>query len=112
MPTYEIEQYEIHVQKYRVEADNEAKAIAKAFDGDAEPVDGSLEYIEIGEDLGLPTDDHRDLAEELRQLGVPVGEAVIPSIRSVVQVDADAIAEEQRRDEKRGLYPQYDDPAN
>ena len=29
MPTYEIEQYELHVMRYRVEADNEADAIAK-----------------------------------------------------------------------------------
>jgi hypothetical protein len=34
MPTYEIEQYELHVQKYRVEADDEADAIAKLFQGE------------------------------------------------------------------------------
>lgn len=33
MPTYEIEQYEIHVREYTVEADNEAEAIARLFDG-------------------------------------------------------------------------------
>lgn len=85
MPTYEIEQYELHVMKYRVEASGEAEAIAKLLDGEAEPVDGSLEYIEIAEDFGLPADEHRDLAETLRDRGVPV-DAVIPSIRSIVVV--------------------------
>ena len=33
MPTYEIEQYELHTMKYRVEASNEAEAIKKLFDG-------------------------------------------------------------------------------
>ena len=36
MPTYEIEQYELHAMKYRVEAATEAEAIAKLFQGEAE----------------------------------------------------------------------------
>jgi hypothetical protein len=52
----------------------------------AEPVDGGLEYIEIAEDFGMPTDEYRELADELRGLSVRVGE-VIPSIRSVEQVE-------------------------
>lgn len=86
MPTYEIEQYEIHTMKYRIEAASEAEAVAKLFDGDSEPVDDSLEYIEVAEDFGMPVDEHRDIADELRELGVAVGEAIIPSIRSVRQV--------------------------
>jgi hypothetical protein len=43
--------------------------------------------IEVCEDLGLPADEHRDLAEQLRKLGVTVGEAVIPSIRAIAKVD-------------------------
>ena len=42
MPTFEIEQYEIHVQSYVVEAHSEAEAIAKLFKGEAQPVDDSL----------------------------------------------------------------------
>lgn len=53
------------------------------FDGEAEPVEDSLEYIEIAEDFGLPVDEHRQLAKQLHALGVPVGEHVIPSIRSI-----------------------------
>lgn len=90
MPTFEIEQYEIHAQQYRVEADNVADAITKLLDGEAAPVDDSLEYIEICEDRGLPADEHRQLAADLRSLGVPVDEAVIPSIRSVVRVEESA----------------------
>ena len=83
---YEIEQYEICVTKYRVEASSEAEAIAKLFDGGADAVDNSHEYIEVAEDCGLPADEHQDLAADLRELGVPVDE-IIPSIRSIGEVD-------------------------
>ena len=83
MPTYEIEQYEIHTMKYRVEASSEAEAIKMLFDGEAVPVDNGLDFIEIAEDLGLPAEEHRELADDLRKLGVSVGEHVIASIRSV-----------------------------
>jgi hypothetical protein len=83
---YEIEQYELCVTKYRVEASSEAEAIAKLLDGGADAVENSHEYIEMAEDCGLPADEHQELAAELRSLGVPVDE-IIPSIRSVKQVD-------------------------
>ena len=86
MPTFEIEQYEICVTKYRVEASSEAEAIAKLFDGGADAVDNSHEYIEIAEDCGLPADEHQELVAELRDLGVPVDE-IIPSIRSIEQIE-------------------------
>lgn len=87
MPTFEIEQYELHTMKYRVEADSEAEAITKLFDGDGEPVDNSLEYIEVAEDFGMPVEQNLVLANELREVGVTVGEHVISSIRSIEQVD-------------------------
>lgn len=83
MPIFEIEQYEIHTMKYRVEANSEAEAIKMLFDGKADAVDNGLDFIEVCEDLGLPADDHRELVDQLRLLGVSVGEAVIESIRSV-----------------------------
>ena len=86
MPTYEIEQYELHVQTYEVEADNEAEAIAKLFKGKAEPVDDSLEFVEVCEDRGLPAEEHPRLAEELRAMEIPVDD-VIPSIRRIAQAD-------------------------
>ena len=88
MPQYEIEQYELHVQKYRVEADSKAQAIAKLFSNEADPVDDSLEYVEICEDRGLPAEEHREIADQLRELGVTVDEAVIPSIRSIERVES------------------------
>lgn len=87
MPEYEVEQYELHVMKYRVQAENETQAIIRLLDGEAEAVDNGLEYIELAKDFGLPVDEHRELAAQLSDLGVPVGEHVIPSIRSVVQVE-------------------------
>jgi hypothetical protein len=87
MPIYEIEQYEVHTQTYRVQADTEAEAIAKLFNGEAEPVDGSLEYIDVAEDLGLPADEYRELAEALRALDVSINEDVISSIRSISKVE-------------------------
>lgn len=86
MPTYEIEQYELHVMKYHVEAASEAEAIAKVLNGMAMPVDGSQEYVEVADDYGLPADEYRELADELRSLGVPV-DAVIPSIRAIERVE-------------------------
>ncbi len=87
MPEYEVEQYELHVMKYRVHAENEVQAIIRLLDGEAEAVDNGLEYIEVAEDFGLPVDEHRELAARLSDLGVPVGEHVIPSIRSVEKVE-------------------------
>ena len=83
MPIYEIEQYEIHTMKYRVEASSEAEGIKMLFDGEADAVEHGLDYIEVCEDMGLPAEEHRELADQLRSLGVSVGENVIPSIRSV-----------------------------
>jgi len=87
MPMFEIEQYEIHKATYRLRADSEADAIAKLFDGDGEFVDNSQEYVETCEDLGLPVDEYPQLAEQLRKRGVALGESVIPSIRSIEQLD-------------------------
>lgn len=87
MPIYEIGQYEIHTTTFRVEAECVAQAIVKLLDGEAEAVDNSQEFIEVAEDVGLAVDEHRELADQLTALGVPVGEHVIPSIRSVEQVE-------------------------
>lgn len=87
MPVYEIEQYELHISKYRVEANSEAEAIVKLLDGEADPMDDSLEYIEVADGFGMPVDENRELAEQLHELGVPVGEHVIPSIRSIEEAE-------------------------
>ena len=57
------------------------------FDGENEPVDDSLEYVETAEDIGLWVDEYRELPEELRALGVSVDDDVIPSIRSIEEIE-------------------------
>jgi len=89
MSLYEITQYEIHARTYRVEADSEAKAIIKLFNGEADPVNNGLEYIEVCEDLGLPTEEYVELSAELRSLGENVDD-VIPSIGNIEQVNNNA----------------------
>lgn len=88
MPTFEIEQYELHVQKYRVEADDEADAIAKLYQGEADAIDNSLEFIETAEDHGLSVFSEEDLAAKLWDRGViDSSDTVIPSIRNIEQVE-------------------------
>jgi len=87
MPTYEIEQYELHVMQYRVEADSEAEAIVALFNGEAEPVCQSQEFVEVADDYGLPVDENRELANQLRSLGITVGDDIIPSVRNIEQVE-------------------------
>ena len=86
MPTFEIEQYELHCAKFRVEADSEAEAIAKLFAGEGDAVDNSLEFVEVADDYGLPVDEFQELADGLNGLGVRIGEDIIPSIRSIQAV--------------------------
>ena len=86
--TYEIEQYELHAMKYRVEAGSEAEAIQKLLEGEGEAVEGTLEYIEVHEDRGLPTDEYPDLCDALRSLDIWVEGGVIPSVRSIRQISA------------------------
>ena len=72
--------------KYQVEADSKAEAIAKLLAGEAEPVCESMDLIQVAEDYGLPVDEHWELANALRDLGVKVRNMVIPSIRSIEEV--------------------------
>jgi hypothetical protein len=88
MPTYEIEQYELHCSKFRIEAESPADAIARLFEGEGDPVDHSLEYIEIVEDYGMPVEEFPELAQELEHRGVLTDEDFIPSIRSIIEVQS------------------------
>lgn len=83
MPTFETEQYELHVSKYRVAADDRAGAIAKLLAGEAHPVEQSQEFVEVADKYGLAADDCPELVQELKRLDVPGIKDVIPSIRSV-----------------------------
>jgi hypothetical protein len=88
MPVYEIEQYEVHIQKYRVDAADEAEAIAKLFQGEADAIDNSLEYVEIAEERGMSVFGEEDLAAKLLDRGIiDMSHIVIPSIRDIHQVE-------------------------
>ena len=88
MSSFEIEQYELHVLRYRVEADSEADAIVKLFQGEGDPIDDSLQFINISDDHGMSLSENPDLSSQLFDLGVvKSGENVIPSIRSIRQVE-------------------------
>jgi hypothetical protein len=87
MPTFEIEQYEVYVQRHQVQANSKAEAIKKLFDGQAVAVDNSLELVQVCDELGRPLDEYPDLGDKFQALGVTLHDDVIPSIRSVEQVD-------------------------
>ena len=86
MPTFEIEQYELHTSKFRGEANSEGEALAKLFAGEADPVDQSQEFIEVADDYGLPSDEYPDPVQELARLGVSGIRDVIRSVRSIGEV--------------------------
>lgn len=91
MPTYEIEQYELHAQTFHVAADSPAQAIIKLWAGQAAAVDNTLELIAIpADEFGLSVDDNPELAAELWRLEAIRGAAdCIPGIRSVELIDED-----------------------
>jgi hypothetical protein len=83
---FEIEQYELHTERYRVEANSEAEAITRLFNGEADPVDNSLEYVEVADEYGLPVENHQDLADQLAKLGIATDD-IIPSVRTIEKVE-------------------------
>jgi hypothetical protein len=88
MPVYRIEQYEIHVQGYNVTANNEADAIAKLFMGEGDPIDNSLEFIEIADDHGMLVSENQDLSDQLFDRRViHSSDEIIPSIRCCDEVE-------------------------
>ena len=87
MPTYAIEQFELYVQGYLVEADSEADAIARFFRGEGKQELTSIEYAGISNDCGLSLAERPDLASDLMDRGVIKGDdTIVPSIRSVREV--------------------------
>ena len=78
---YEIEQYQLYSQKYRVEADCEAEAIHQLYKGVAEQV-GDPQYLMVVEEFGLPSEEYDDLVDDLDEWGESVDD-VIPSVRSI-----------------------------
>jgi hypothetical protein len=79
---FEIEQYELHVATYEVEARSVADAIRRLFNGDGDAPAGS-EYLGACDQIGMSLEDDLQLAKELYRLGVQVRGMIVPSIRSV-----------------------------
>lgn len=86
MPTFEIEQYLLHTERYRVQANSEAEAIGRLFNGEADPIDNSLEHIEVADKYGMPAKQNRTLVDQLHKLGIAT-DAIIPSIRAIEKVE-------------------------
>ena len=87
MPTYAIEQFELYVQGYLVETDNEADALERFFRGEGRQDLTSIEYAGISNDCGLSLAERPDLASELLDRGVIKGnDTIVPSIRSIREV--------------------------
>jgi hypothetical protein len=63
-----------------------AASSCRSCDPQTLPVHGR-EVVEVAEDIGLPVEENRELADELRALGVSVGQDVIPSIRSIEEIE-------------------------
>jgi hypothetical protein len=86
MPVFEIGQYELHVLTHRIEADDEAQAIAKLYQGEGEAV--SFEFVGIANDYGMNLSENQALADQLFDRGlIHSSDEVIPSIRSIRQVE-------------------------
>ena len=88
MPTFRVEQYELHAASYTVEAKDRAEAILKVLTGKADMNDGGLDYVEVAEDYYQPALDlTEDEIKKLAKKGHPLNEDDgIPSIRSVGEV--------------------------
>jgi len=82
MSKFKVEQYETHVSTYIVEANSEAEAVFKCLNAD-DSTHVRTKYLEINEDLGMPVDSNQEIADSLDAMGIPIGNVIIPSIRSV-----------------------------
>lgn len=80
MPQFEIEN-ELHCLRYRVVADSEAAAIVKLWHGAAEAMNDGLEFIEVANDWGLYVEENRELAQQLRTLGVDTSSATLRLVK-------------------------------
>ena len=52
MAKFRVQQYEVHIATYEIEAKNAADAIGKIYDGQGELIE--TEYVETDETRGMP----------------------------------------------------------
>jgi len=76
----------LHVLTHRIEADDEAHAIARLYQGEGEAV--SFEFVGIANDYGMNLSENQALADQLFDRGlIHSNDEVIPSIRSIREVE-------------------------
>jgi len=88
--TFEIEQYELHVALYKVQAKSRAEAIALLIEGHDSNVDMiQTDFIETVTDRGMSVSDITggEVEDICLQLGRPMMREIIPGIRSVKRTD-------------------------
>lgn len=87
MPTYIIEQYETHAQRYTAVADDVAEAVRQVISGEVDAEVNGLEYVEVDDVRGYPIGGDRELIRRLRELNVVLDDddESIPSIRDIVE---------------------------
>ena len=81
--TYHVQQYELHISTYEVEARGVVNAIRRVLDGDGSLIEPSPELCGVLDDRGIPVEEGSELAKALQELGVPMIESKIASICSV-----------------------------
>lgn len=90
---FRIVQYETHTQEYSVEAEDEADAIKRLFDGEGAAIDGTLEFVGVDELRGVDADEAGsgvDLAKKLKEAGIRLDDdCFIPTVYSIEPVGTD-----------------------
>lgn len=98
MPTYKVEQYELWIQSYEVQANSEAEAIAKVLNGEAQASDDGPELCEVADSYGMSADElgPDGCAELTGKTGTTFTvDDIVNSIRSVELLDDEIIEGEE-----------------
>lgn len=88
MPRFCVEQYELHVTKYIVEAASAMEAVEQVYAGNVDPPEDGSKYLEVADGYGMPVAEHRELAAAMRATPAQylVGRDVIHGLRNVCEV--------------------------
>lgn len=91
MASYEVELYELHATKYRIEnATDAADAVIKALNGEGRVEDNCTDFVEIAESYGMSAEENRNLATKLAGRGAHNwADEIICGVRSVSPDDPD-----------------------
>ena len=85
---FKVQQYEIHVVTYYVDAEDRVAAVDKIVHGGAKCCLDGREFLEVAEDLGLQTEDYTEAEfDELSGLGLLDKNHHLASIHSVEEAE-------------------------